>query len=204
MLKVNGADLFSENEDRIGLIVGTGPSLNPEQFKNTKLKKFGCNRAFEFDLDVLAATNYQFWDYYWPQIKDLRCDKWTPYKPTADKYGIRYIQEKGLPGLSTDPVYIHHHHGSGPIILNIALHYGVKTMLLVGWDMRHHGERHYFGEYPEPMHHITKNLGPNGELIGLIKEMETINPADYGIEIINCTPGSALTHFPQGRLDDYF
>lgn len=76
-------------------------------------------------------------------------------------------------------------------------------MLLVGWDMRHQGKRHYFGEYPGPMHHVTKNLGPNGELIGLIKEMETIKPADYDIEIINCTPGSALTHFPQGRLDDY-
>jgi hypothetical protein len=53
------------------------------------------------------------------------------------------------------------------------------------------------------MRHFTRNLGPNGELIGLIKEMETIHPSDYGIEIINCTPGSALTHFPMGELRDY-
>jgi hypothetical protein len=44
--------------------------------------------------------------------------------------------------------------------------------------------------------------GPNGELSGLIKEMETIHPADYGIRIINCTPGSAMTHFEMMDLTD--
>lgn len=197
---------------KIGIIIGTGPSLSVEQIdsakkaqKAGKAKLFGANRAFEFDLDVLAATNKEFWDYYWPQLKDLRCDKWTPYKPSADKYNINYIRERNAPGLSTNLTYIHHHHGSGPIILNIALHYGIKTMLLIGWDMRfpQSGNRHYFGEYPKPMQHHTKNIGPNGEILGLIREMETINPDDYGIKITNCTPGSALTHFPMGDLNDY-
>jgi len=190
----------------IAAIIGTGPSLTHEQIeKVSHLKKFGCNRAFEFDLDVLAATNKEFWDYYWPEIKDLRCDKWTPYKPSADKYGINYIEERNEKGLSTNPSYIHHHHGSGGIILNIALHYGIKKMLLIGWDMRFpkDGKRHYFDEYPKVMQHFTKNLGANGEILGLIKEMETINPVDYGIEIINCSPNSALTHFPMGNLDDH-
>lgn len=188
------------------VIIGTGPSLTIKQLEQVNhLKRFGCNRAFEFDLDVLAATNYQFWDYYWPEIKDLRCDKWTPFKPSAEKYGINYIEERGEAGLSTDPSYIHHHHGSGPIILNIALHYGIKKMLLIGWDMRFptDGKRHYFGEYPESMQHWTKNIGENGEILGLIKEMETINPSDYGIEIINCTPNSALTHFPMDKLENH-
>lgn len=196
--------MFSENAHQVGIIIGTGPSLTKEQIDQVAhLPKFGCNRAFEFDLDVLAATNKEFWDHYWPELKDLRCDKWTPYKPSADKYGINYIEERNQPGLSTDPTYIHHHHGSGPIILNIALHYGIKTMLLIGWDMRHQGKRHYFGEYPEKMQHITRNLGPNGELVGLIREMETIKPDNYGIEIINCTPGSALKCFKSQSLSEY-
>ncbi len=205
MLETKRIRTFSKN-DNIGIIIGTGPSLTLEQIeKVSHLKKFGCNRAFEFDLDVLAATNKEFWDYYWPEIKDLRCDKWTPYKPIAEKYGINYIEERNEPGLSTNPAYIHHHHGSGPIILNIALHYGITKMLLIGWDMRFpvNGKRHYFGEYAKPMQHFTKNLGLNGEILGLIKEMETINPADYGIEIINCTKNSALTHFPMGSLEDH-
>ena len=71
--------------------------------------------------------------------------------------------------------------------------------------MRHKGKRHFFGdgEYPEPLRHFTRNLGPDGELIGLIKEMETIKPSEYGIEIINCSPGSAMTCFKMGILEDY-
>ena len=57
---------------------------------------------------------------------------------------------------------------------------------------------------PEPLQHFTRNLGPDGELVGLIKEMETIKPEDYGIEIINCTPDSAMKCFPFGELKDYF
>ena len=185
------------------IICGTGPSITPEQISKVKhLKKFGANRAFEFDLDVLHGCNYQFWDYYWPEIKNLRCDKWTT-RPNLKYEGLNYIEERWIDGLSTDKSYIAAHHGTGPQLINIALHYGAKKMLLIGWDMRHSGKRHYFGEYPKVMQHTTKNLGPDGELIGLIKEMETINASDYGIEIINCTPGSALKHFPMGDLEDH-
>lgn len=198
-------------QDQTALILGTGPSITKEVIKSCNAAKvsgvarlFGCNLTFkDFDLDVLAATNSNFWDYYWHQVKGESCDKWTPHKKTADKYGINYIEERGLPGLSTDPAFIHHHHGSGPITLNIALHYGITRMLLVGWDMRHKGSRHFFGEYPEPLVHYTRNLGEGGELNGLLGEMATIDPEKYGIEIINCTPNSALKHFPMGELKDF-
>jgi len=196
-------------EGQTAIIIGTGSSLTTDQIVTAKyyqdagaVKLFGCNRAFEFALDVLHGCNYQFWDYYWPEIKDLRCDKWTT-RPGLKYEGLNYIEERWIDGLSTDKSYIAAHHGTGPQLINIALHYGVKKMLLIGWDMRHSGKRHYFGEYPQALHHVTKNLGPDGELLGLIKEMETINPDDYGIEIINCTPNSALTHFPMGNLDDH-
>ena len=71
-------DLFQEGEPRIGVVIGTGPSLTGEQIaKVAHLKRFGANRAFEFDVDVLHGCNWQFWEHYWPQIKDLRCHKGT-------------------------------------------------------------------------------------------------------------------------------
>lgn len=194
--------LFSENEPKIGIIIGTGPSLTQEQLNQVShLKKFGVNNAFEFDLDVHLACNWQWWDVYWDQIKDYRCDKWTPRIESAEKYGINYIEERWADGLSTDPSYIHAHHGSGPQVVNLALHYGVKTMILIGWDMCYREKRHYFGEYPKSLQHFPR-VGPNGEMTGLIKEMETINPEDYGIEIINCSPESALTCFPLKSLSE--
>lgn len=195
---------------KTAIIAGTGPSLDSDTIKLINSQKgkigiFGCNNTiFSLNLDVHHACNYQWHDYYAERIKYIACDKWTTRPEVADRYPwILYIAERWIPGLSTDPSFIAAHHGSGPQLLNLALKYGYNRMLLSGWDMRHRGERHYFGEYPEPLLHYTKNLGPNGELIGLIKEMETIHPSDYGIEIINCTPGSALTHFPMGELRDY-
>ena len=184
-------------------VIGTGPSVTPEVIRlvnSVKGKILLCganNSIFDFDLDVHHACNFQWQDEYAEQVKDYPCDKWTTRPESAKKYPwLKYIEERWIPGISTDHNYIAAHHGTGPQVLNLAYHYGCRRFFLVGWDMRHRRKRHYFGEYPPPLLHYTRNLGPDGELIGLIKEMETINPSDYGIEIYNCTPDSALTHFP--------
>jgi len=204
--------LFSENEHRVGVIIGTGPSLTVEQVLLAKnYKTFGVNLTFRYGVDVLLACNSQFWDHYWNDIKWFDCHKWTPRLETASKYAINYIEEKWEPGLNKDPNFINAHHGSGPQILNLAYHYGVKTLLLIGWDMKFPGKvndkeytkpRHFFGEYPKPLQHWPKT-DPDGSLRGLIKEVETIKPEDYGIKIINCTPDSALKCFPYQSLSEF-
>ena len=66
------------------VLFGTGPSLTPYQIslaqsaqKDGRAKLFGSNRSFEFDLDVVAGCNWEFWHLYWDQIKDYRCHKWA-------------------------------------------------------------------------------------------------------------------------------
>lgn len=204
--------MFDDDDPCIGFIIGTGPSLTRDQiYQAKKYKTFGINLAYQFDVDVMLACNYEFWDWYWDDIKQYKCQKWTPRIESADKYGLNFIEEIWKPGLSTDKNYIHAHHGSGPQILNIALHYGVKRMALIGWDMnypgkindrKYEGNRHYFGEYPKKLQHWPKT-NPNGDLGGLIKEVETIKPEDYGIEIINCTPNSALKCFPYLSISEF-
>lgn len=204
------------------IICGTGPSLAQyadlanEYKQQGKVRIFGANLAYRYvDVDVNHACNKEFYDHYWPiddRLSGGRFDKWTTRTELIGKYpGLEYIEEQWLDGLSTDPSYIAAHHGTGPQLINIALHYGIKRMLLIGWDMRYNGKktnteytglRHLFGEYPKNLQHWPKT-GNNGELEGLIKEMGTIIPEEYGIEIINCSPGSAMECFPMGRLEDY-
>ena len=202
----NRFKLFSETEAKIGFIVGTGPSLTEIVLEQIKpYRKFGVNNAYQVcDLDVHLACNIEWWDTYHDDIASHRCDKWTWDHATAERYRINYIRGEWGDGLSTDPNVIHYHHGSGPQMVNLALHYGCEVMVLVGWDMRYPpGEkRHYFGEYPAHLQHWPRT-GPNGEMEGLIKEMETIKPEDYGIQIINCTPDSALTCFPMMDLSRF-
>lgn len=209
---------------RTAIIAGTGPSITQEILDicndaraQGKVKIFGANLAYRgFDVDVLHGCNSQFWEYYLgtdPILRNCDFDKWTTRPELINRYpGLNYIQEIWADGLSTDPDYIHAHHGTGPQVINIALHYGIKRMLLVGWDMSYpkdydgqakqigSGKRHYFGEYPAHLQHWPSVDIVEGKLNGLIREMETIKPEDYGIEIINCTEGSAMKCFPFGKL----
>lgn len=208
----NKFNLYNDDDPRVGIIIGTGPSLTIEQIEQCKgFKTFGVNKAYQFDVDVMLACNYQFWDYYWSDIKKYKCHKWTPRIESAKKYNINYIEEIWRDGLSKDNNFIHAHHGSGPQILNLALHYGVKRMALIGWDMHYSGKisdnkytnkRHYFGEYPSELQHWPRT-DSDGALGGLIKEVETIKPEDYGIEIINCTAHSSLKCFPFQSLSEF-
>ena len=66
---------------------------------------------------------------------------------------------------------------------------------------REYTQRRYLGEDPLTINHWPKT-GPNGEQTGLIAEMETIIPKDYGIEIINTTVDSAMRCFPVMDLNE--
>lgn len=194
------------------IVCGTGPSITPEQIElvnNSGHRVFGANRAYEiFDCHVVHGCNYQFWDLHYPRMPKGQFDMWTTRPELRGKYpGLNYIEERWEDGLSREPHWISAHHGTGPQLVNIAYLYGCTRLLLVGWDMRYWGKqgprtyekRRYLGEDELTLHHWPQT-GPNGEQTGLIKEMETIRPDAYGIEIVNCTPGSAMKCFPFGDL----
>ncbi len=205
------------------IICATGPSITSDVIQlcnkakqDGKLRLFGMNLAYTvFDLDVFHACNYQFYDYYYPNDYRFRIGsykKWTTRPELQGKYnGVEYIKEIWEPGFSTNPDVVHAHHGSSLQLMNLALHYGIKRMGLVGFDMRYSGKisnkeysnkRHFFGEYPKVMQHWPKT-DSNGDLGGLIKEFETVTPSDYDIEIINLTEDSALKCFTYQSLSEF-
>ena len=57
------------------------------------------------------------------------------------------------------------------------------------------GKKHFFGDHPE-------GLNVNSPFKGFIKAFHTIDPNQYGIEIMNATEQSALTCFPKANLKD--
>ena len=203
--------LFAPGEPRVITVIGTGASLTPEQIATAKRRKtIACNRAYTFNADVMHACNWQFWDVYHDDAARYRCVKWTTRPESAEKYpDVNYIAEKWEPGLSTDPSYVCAHHGTGPQAVNLALHYGAKKIILIGWDMIFRGKvdrrtytapRRYFDEDSITRNHWP-NTDPDGSLGGLIREMETIKPADYGVDIVNCSPGSAMKCFRMSEIE---
>lgn len=145
-------------------------------------------------------------------MKDLPAEKWTTRKESAEKYGIHWIDEVNRPGLSQDPALLHHGHSSGYQLLGMAYRAGAERIVLLGYDLQFapdydgkakrigSGPRHFFGEYEPALQHwpsVKIQHGRHVELIGLYESV-----ARQGlVEIINCTPGSALTCFPTADID---
>jgi|DEB0MinimDraft_10_1074344.scaffolds.fasta_scaffold02917_15 hypothetical protein len=188
--------------------IGTGPSLTLEQIDIARQKGFrlfGCNRVFEIvpDLELLYAVNLAFWDEYGEAAKTHGAELWTTNQRAAAKHGLHHICERNAPGLSIDPDYIHHGHGSGYSLVSMAHKMGAERILLLGYDLKYAPDydgrsrkvgsspRHYFGEYPASMQHwpsVQVKGGVHVELLSLYKSI-----FEQGlVEIVNCTPGSAL------------
>lgn len=213
--------VMPEFEGAIGILVATGPSLTPHQLKlltdlhtadhlRDSVKVFSINNVYMVypKTDVHLSCDGPWWRWYWPKSKELRelpCPKYTWYPEIAEKFGINYIKAIVKDGLSTDPGIVHINHGSGPMMMNLAYHYGIREVYLLGHDMRfapdynaqrrHPGSfpRHYFGEYPKPLQHWPSvKVKPDGKLEGLIETYRKMPFDELGMTVTSCTPDSAL------------
>lgn len=196
--------------------IGTGPSLTPAQVQSARERwpLFVCNDAFRLapDAALLHACNWQWWDARWNEVKDLPCEKWTTRRESAEKYGINFIDEVNLPGLSTDPTVLHHGHSSGYQLVGMAYRAGFERIILLGYDMKYAPDyngrtreigrwpRHWFGEYEPALQHWPSAKVVNGVHVELCELYQSV--ADQGlVEVINATPDSALNCFPKVPIE---
>lgn len=76
----------------------------------------------------------------------------------------------------------------------VAVSLGAKRVLLCGFDMNRPGD-HFFGRHVLPL----KSTTPQRQEI-FKRQFAGYRPR--GVEIINCTPGSALHAYPKRDLED--
>lgn len=217
-------------EGKTCVVIATGPSLNQSQIDYVKTasafnacKVITINNSYQLApfTNIQIACNDNWWEHYWKEDKLLRAltaDKWTRYKHLASEYNINYIDSIEKQGLSFNPSLVHINNGSGPMAINFATLYGFKKLLLLGHDMKFAKDydgrskkvgstpRHYFGEYPKSMQHFpqsSESINKNGEIIGLIKNYKAMIPDlnKQGVEVINCTPNSALKCFKTSTIE---
>lgn len=189
----------------LAVILGTGPSLSDALplLNRDKAMLFGVNNVFrDIQPHVWIACDPKWHEIYSPVSGDF--DKWHWDVDICKKHGYQHIEGRWGDGLSTDPAYIHYGHSSGYQALGLAVHYGAKTVLLVGYDMHYDAEkRHYFDDLSNDAGEYPQGLRKYSNFKGLIGCYETIAAQKDRPEIINCTPESAMTCFPMGNLSDY-
>ena len=146
--------------------------------------------------DHLYACDYAWWQHHYAAVcTDFAGKLWSQScEADAAFERVQLVQGAHQPGLGEER--IHFGSNSGYQAVNLAYLLGATDIYLLGYDMQvRAGRRHFFGDHPKA---INKD-SPYGQFV---KAFETIRPADYGIRIINCTPGSALTCFEATTLDE--
>lgn len=157
--------------------------------------------------DALYACDGKWWGWH-PSAVAFAGIKITQDLRTAQAHaGVQYIEcvkgdrhsgHKQATGLSRAKHKIHGGQNGGYQAINLAYLFGAARIVLLGYDMRDMDRKsHWFGDHPNKM-------PSNGKYLRWIEFYKTIAAQlpELGIEIINCTPGSALKCFPMRKLED--
>lgn len=187
-------------------ILGSGPSMSREVAETVKgrCKTIGINdQCIEKTIDgvkvpalagwadVLFAADSMWWRLHEKQVAEFKGIKvsrgWR-----APISGIHYLLSAGQNGVDQRPTHLCGIN-SGQMAINLAYHFGAKRILLCGFDC--HGGR-WFGDHPRPLsnkHHYKLWQRSSDRAAASYKKR--------GVDIVNCTPGSALKSFRMSTLD---
>jgi hypothetical protein len=192
------------------VVAATGPSLTRDIASACEgIPVIAVNDAYRLfpSAELLYACDAAWWRQH-GGCPEFMGEKWSSHggadhndkRTAAREYGLRLVQGRAEPGFSFDPSLIHYGDNSGFQAVNVAGHkIGWRGRIaLVGFDMRQvGGRRHFFGDHPRGLTNTTKGYG-----LWPAKFAAAAKTLPETIEIINCTPGSAITCFPMMELAD--
>lgn len=192
-------------------IIASGPSLTREQVEQVRerCRVIAVNNsgiptecdgvmvpAFAPWADILYAADTKWWMAYKDRAlafagRKVSIRNTLPYKQI---YSLKQ-SEKSV--FDPRPTHLVSGGNSGYQALHLAVHLGVKRVILLGFDMRFNGKRrHWFGSHPPKLN--SRPNFPNwirrfGQLAPILQQK--------GIEVVNCSPDTALRAFKRAQLE---
>jgi hypothetical protein len=176
------------------------PESKPKRRRGRPRKVICVNDAWRLcpGAEYLYACDERWWRHHWDGIT-FHGERWTQVHNTAtqefaEAFGLRYKTGKGGSGLGRN--CIHHGGNSGYQAINLAYLLGAGTIILLGYDMGATGNTHFFGSHPPSM--------SNGSYKSFVPRFDQLSKDLHaeGVEVINCTPTTALTQFRRCSLPD--
>lgn len=196
--------------DAAVVIMASGPSLSVEQVAavyawrtaegmSDRRRVIVINTTFRLApwADMLFACDMGWWTLHIAEAReDFRGELWTQDLRAQLEYKVRRVQSVRSEGLGRKPGVIHQGHNSGFMAINLAWQCGASRIVLLGFDMRDVDRRsHWHGDHPKPL-----NLCRNFPLWIAALNALAADLRVEGTDVVNCTPGSALTCFPMRDL----
>lgn len=165
-------------------LLAPGPSASAElaaRAGHLPLGAVGCAWELAPAARFIASADAAWWRSY-PEAAAVPVPRFCMGTPP------RGVEQVRMPEIGWSVV------NSGVLALECARRAGATRILLLGFDMR---GSHFFGSYTNGLSNTTE-------------AKRRVHLAQYArwarlhkaIEVINCTPGSALHCFPKARLED--
>jgi len=187
--------------------IGGGPSLNQDQIdlvykahKESSIKVIAINNAYQVApwADVFYACDSIWWQWHYEESKDFDGLRVTISREAKKRYSdLIWIEgEAHDQGLSKRQDSIVNGKIGGYQAIGLAVNFGAKKILLLGYDMRSiDGASHWHGDHPNFQRPVWDNR---------IDHFKNMIPdlSKRDIEVINCSPGSALDAFKMGDLEE--
>lgn len=186
------------------LILASGPSLR--EFIKTPQQHQPEIRVIAVNSSVFAAprahvcfgVDFMWWKTHYRAVRaDTDAQPWTTDRSAAERFHLKFVRGANEGGLH--PTRVNSNGNSGAAAINFAVLTGVKRVLLLGFDMKlgPNEERHWHPDHPKPCTQAQPFEDWLYKFDALARDCEKI-----GVEVINCTPDSALKCFPVAQLKD--
>lgn len=176
-------------------ILGGGPSLTPVDVAAVRgqTRVIALNNAYQLApwADVLYACDQKWWT--WHQgVPSFTGPKFSIAASDPVTWpDVQVLQNTGVLGLERQPTGLRTGYHSGYQAMNLAVHLGAARILLLGYDLKvgGAGRTHWHGDHPD------RQPSPYAAMLEAFPSI--VAPLqDVGVEVINCSPGSALRCFP--------
>lgn len=119
---------------------------------------------------------------------------WTQDERAAAEFGLNLIRSQAGQGLSRKPGLINQGMNGAYQAMNIAYLAGARRMVLLGVDCK---GGHWHGNHPAPLSNSLPHQRWKDRFAVLARDLKA-----EGVAVVNCSPGTALTAFPTGELED--
>lgn len=180
------------------VLLGCGPSLTQADvdYCRGRARIIAVNTAFRMApfADVIYGADAIFWTAHKgvPGFTGLR----YAVEKDAARWGVTVLGLTGAEGLELNPNALKTGQNSGYQALNLSVHLGAARVILLGYNMQQVKGREYFAGDD---HTFKDRSSPYGDFLKrfytIVKPLQSL-----GIEVINCTPDSALKCFPMMPL----
>ncbi len=204
----NGWIIEPDWQGKTVLCLGSGPSLTEGDIKYAMARvdytvAINTTGKIAPDADLLYYCDAKWWRWHCDEpwlrafqardaiIKGSLHDKECNREP-----GIRNIALSQPSGFEESPDRLAHGRNSGYAVVHLVAHRAAQRIILLGYDMGYKAgqDSHWHGSHPTAQKPSVYNVMLT-EWPSIVAPLEA-----RGIEVINCTPGSALQVFPRIKL----